>query len=59
MRIASLGQWRWRDRDVPLNQPSEAGPELTEAERTDVIYKLREFVGKHQKNINRFKVMGF
>ena len=54
MFIDTIGPWRWRSMDVPLNQPSESGPQLTESERTDVISKLREFTGKHPKKYERF-----
>ena len=53
MRIQRTRLWRWRGSDVPLNEPSETGPELTEAERADVMRKLSEFVSKHPKKYER------
>lgn len=53
MRIDTIEPWRWRNIDVPLNQPSEDGPQLTETERNDIIYKLREFVQKHPNKYER------
>lgn len=54
MRIETGDAWRWRSPEVPLNEPSEAGPELTDAERSDVIHKVRTFIGKHQRKYARF-----
>ena len=57
-RIEKKRSWKWRDPNVPLNQNSEMGVELTVQERTDVSNKLREFIEKHPKKYERFEIDG-
>ena len=49
LNVDTRGPWRWRSLDVPLNEPSNSGPPLTETERIDVTGKLREYLGKHPR----------
>jgi hypothetical protein len=58
MNIESPRSWKWRDPNVPLNQNSETGGDLTVQEKTDVINKLREFIEKHPKKYERFETDG-
>jgi hypothetical protein len=55
MRVESSRSWKWRVANVPLNQNSEGGVELTVQEKADVIHKVREFIEKHPKKYTRFE----
>src|SRR5690349_16167023 len=58
MHIGTALTWKWRDANVPLNQNSEVGVELTVQEKAEVINKLREFIQKHPKKYERFDATG-
>ena len=54
-RVETPRSWKWRQPNVPLNQNSEMGVELTVQEKTDLINKLREYIEKHPKKYEPFE----
>jgi len=48
-RVDSAAIWRWRDSRIPLEDWSDSGPELSEAEKLDLYQKRRVFVAKQPR----------